>query len=133
LDAFLLFSEVMTIAYARGVDAYNVVGSLLAGPYALFFWTEVLLGMVVPFVLLVVPATRRSIPWIGVAAVLAMAGVFLKRLNIILPSFRQLNLDYAPGVSLGRYLGFVSPFTNGPVYVPTLVEIAITIGVLAGV
>src|SRR5690606_24640132 len=109
LDAFLLFSELMTIGYAQGVNEFNVVGALLTGSFAPFFWAEVVLGLLVPFVLLVVPATRRSAGWVGLAAALAMGGVFLKRLNIILPSFQSLNLDYAPGVSLGRYLGFVSP------------------------
>jgi dimethyl sulfoxide reductase membrane subunit len=133
LDFFLLFSELMTISYARGVEAFGVVEDLLIGPYASFFWTEILLGMVAPFLLLVIPATRRSMTWIGLASFLAMGGVFLKRLNIILPSFQRLNIDYIPGVSLGRYAGFVNPFTNQPAYFPTWVEVAITVGVLAGV
>jgi molybdopterin-containing oxidoreductase family membrane subunit len=133
LDFFLLFSELLTVSYARGVEEFGVVAALLNGPYAVYFWVEVLLGMIAPFVVLVIPATRRSTAWIGMASFLAMGGVFLKRLNIILPSFQNLNLDYAPGVSLGRYAGFVSPFTKEPAYWPTLVEVAITIGVLAGV
>ncbi|MEX2162111.1 MAG: NrfD/PsrC family molybdoenzyme membrane anchor subunit [Anaerolineales bacterium] len=133
LDAFLLFSELMTISYARGVDAFNVVSELLTGRYAPFFWGEVLVGLVIPFLILVLPYTRRSIQWIGLASGLAMVGVFLKRMNIILPSFQNLNLDYAPGVSLGRYTQFASPFTNQPTYMPTWVEIMITVGVLAGV
>jgi dimethyl sulfoxide reductase membrane subunit len=133
LDFFLLGSELLTLSYARGVEAFAIVRELVVGSFAGFFWVEILLGVVVPFVLLVLPATRRSPAWVGLAGFLAMAGVFLKRLNIILPSFGELNLSYAPGVSLGRYEAFASPFSMQPGYTPTAVEVLVTLGVLAGV
>jgi dimethyl sulfoxide reductase membrane subunit len=133
LDFFLLASELLTISYARGVEAFAIVREMMLGSYAPFFWVEILLGVALPFLLLVLPATRRSPAWIGLASFLAMAGVFLKRINIILPSFSQLNVPFAPGVALGRYDATLSPFTMQPTYTPTLVEVAITLGVLAGV
>ena len=133
VDGFFLFSEMATLAYAGGTDASGVVSSMLSGKFATLFWIEVLAGVLLPFVLLVLPATSKSKNWIGLASVLAMVAVFLKRLQIILPSFEKINLDWAPGVSMGKYTPYVSPFTTTPGYMPTLPEIAITVGVLAGV
>ncbi len=133
VDGFFLFCEMATLSYAGGTDAAEVVASMLYGKFAVLLWIEVLGGVILPFILLVLPGTAKSKTWIGVASALAMGAVFLKRLNIILPSFEKINLDWAPGVSLGRYTQYVSPFTTTPNYLPTLPEITITIGVLAGV
>lgn len=133
VDIFLFLSDLVTIGYAGGTDAGRVVNELVVGSHAPFFWAEILGGVVLPFLLLVLPATRRSKTWIGVAAALAMVGVYLKRVNIILPAFEKINVDYAPGVSLGRYTEYTSPFTTAPNYAPTLPELIITVGVFAGV
>jgi molybdopterin-containing oxidoreductase family membrane subunit len=133
VDLFFLFSDLATVAYAGGTDAAGVVSSLLVGKFAPILWLEIVLGMIVPFVLLVLPATRSSKTWVGVASVLAIVAVFLKRLNIILPAFENINVDWAPGVSLGRYVPYASPFTTTPTYLPTWPEIVTTVGVLAGV
>jgi molybdopterin-containing oxidoreductase family membrane subunit len=133
VDIFLFLSELLTIGYAGGIDADRVARDLISGSHAPFFWVEIFGGVVLPFLLLVLPATRRSKAWVGVASALAMIGVFLKRVNIILPPFEKVNIDYTPGVSLGRYSEYVSPFTTSPIYEPTLPEVVITIGVFAGV
>lgn len=133
VDIFLFLSDLVTIGYAGGTKADRVVQELVSGSHAPFFWAEIIGGVLLPFLLLVLPATRRSKTWVGVAAALAMVGVFLKRVNIILPAFEKINVNYAPGVSTGRYSEFVSPFTTAPSYAPTLPELIITIGVFAGV
>lgn len=133
LDFFLLFSELMTLNYAQGVESFAWVEALTSGRFAAFFWVEVLLGVLVPFVILVAPKLRTSTTWIAVASVLSLIGVYLKRVNIILPSFENVNIDYAPGVSLGRYTDYVSPFSNQPLYTPTWVEVTITVAAVAGV
>jgi dimethyl sulfoxide reductase membrane subunit len=133
LDAFLLFSELVTLTYARGIEEFTIANLMLTGPFAVFFWIEVLAGVLLPFVILLVPSLRRSPMWVSVAGLLAMFGVLLKRVNIIAPSFQHLNIDYAPGVSTGRLVELAGPFTNQPVYSPTWVEYMIVIGVLGGV
>jgi molybdopterin-containing oxidoreductase family membrane subunit len=133
IDIFLFLSDLVTIGYAGGTDADRVVSELVSGSHAPFFWAEIIGGVIVPFILLLLPATRRSKTWVGIASALALVGVFLKRLNIILPAFEKINVDYAPGVSLGQFTEYVSPFTTTPTYIPTLPEVVITIGVFAGV
>jgi len=133
VDIFLFLSDILTIGYAGGTGADRVVKDLVSGSHAPLFWFEIIGGVIIPFLLLVLPATRKSKSWIGVAAALALVGVYLKRVNIILPAFLKINVNYAPGVSIGRYSEYTLPFTTTPTYTPTLPELIITIGVFAGV
>lgn len=138
LDAFLLFCELFTIGYAGNNGASNVASLLFSGSLAPIFLSEILLGVVVPFILLVLPQTRRSPAWVGLAGFLAMAGVFEKRMSIILPSFLQINIPFQPGVSTGEFVPTANFFTASqssfaviPSYLPTSTEIAITLGILS--
>ncbi|NLC77840.1 MAG: hypothetical protein GX750_09530, partial [Clostridia bacterium] len=112
---------------------------ILTGKLAPLLWIELIVGMVVPFLILINKSTRRSPGWIAGAGFLVMVAVFLKRINIILPGFLVLNMPDRPGVSTGRFIESTGqyfeagqfPFASVAAYTPTLHEIVITVGALA--
>ena len=90
---------------------------LVAGPLAEPFWiVRVLLGLVIPLFIVTMPMTRTP-AWLGVAGVLALAGVFVDRYLFVMA-------------------GQISPITAGAgtvsdpyaSYSPTIVEITIMLG-----
>lgn len=84
---------------------------LLAGTWeSWLFGGELLIGVVLPVVLVVVPWSRYSPTGIGMAAGMAAAGLALNRLNV--------------GI-----FGYVRD--AGAVYVPSLIEWAVSLGVIA--
>ena len=133
IDLFLLFCDLLTMVYGEGAGGLAALRIMFSGGYAVMFWVQVLLCMVLPFVLLALKDTRSSIKIIGLASLLAVVGVFLKRVIIILPAFQGLNVNYAPGVSTGRFAIDANSFTSAPTYFPTWVEIVIATSAIAGV
>ena len=82
---YFTFSETLTGAYSGTTEDLSIVTTLLAGPYAPLFWLFVVAGVIVPIALVAVPG-RRALERVVAAAVLAVVGMWLKRLLIVLPS-----------------------------------------------
>jgi Ni/Fe-hydrogenase subunit HybB-like protein len=84
---------------------------LLRGSWESWFWAvEVLVAAVLPVVLLAVPRTRNSPVGVGAASLCAVVGLFWNRLNVgVFGYFRDA----------------------GEIYVPSLVEWALSLGVIA--
>ncbi len=93
--------------------------ALVSGPLAIPFWVRFLAGLVVPLVLIALPATR-TVAGTGIAAGLVFVGVFVDRLLFV--SVGQI----IPTTAVG---GVVSePYVA---YMPSLVEISIVVGAFA--
>lgn len=93
--------------------------ALVSGPLAWQFWgVRVALGLVVPLVLVTLPATRTPAGTFA-AAGLAMVGVFTDRLTFV--SAGQIAPTSASGV-------VATPWAT---YTPTLVEVGVIIGATA--
>ena len=127
-DAFLLVAEILTTLLSGSPDHVNQLEIVLFGRLAPLFWTEVLLGVVVPFALLSQRHLRAKPAVLAVASVLAVIGVFFKRINILLSSEFEPLVDLAPGIPGGRP---GQPFTAHEVYIPTWVEWGVLIGMAA--
>jgi Ni/Fe-hydrogenase subunit HybB-like protein len=82
---YFTFSELLTAGYVRTHEEASFVTVLLEGSFAPAFWSFLVIGLLVPIGLSVLPATRR-VPFLVVAASLAVAGMWLKRLLITLPT-----------------------------------------------
>ena len=93
---YFLFSELLTVTFAKEPAGLHVFGMMVAGQYALVFWVNLVLGLLVPLILLVVPKTRTE-SGIGVAAALVVLGVLAERWNIVITSLFHRNLPYPPG------------------------------------
>jgi molybdopterin-containing oxidoreductase family membrane subunit len=105
----LTLIEFVSVSYGGDPDIAANYNLLVAGNLAPLFWGQLLLGVVVPFVLLVWFSQNRTA--VVAAAVLAILGVFVAKLDLLVA-------------------GQAVPFLGQPTaYAPTLVEVG---GVLGG-
>jgi dimethyl sulfoxide reductase membrane subunit len=132
VEAFLVFSEVLTAAYpGAGFEAEPVM-RLLTGEYAPFFGFEVAAGLAIPFVLLAVRRWRADVRIVAVASVLAVLGIYVHRLNIVLNGLSYVTVPYPPGVSIGTAQPEgVSSFVLVQFYYPNLIEHLIALGIVS--
>jgi molybdopterin-containing oxidoreductase family membrane subunit len=132
IDLFLLFAEVLTAVASNVADHKDQVMLLLNGNLAGFFWPEVILGGLVPLAIFALPQTRRNTGLLGLASILALAGVLLKRISIMMASMSLPLIDLAPGQPFGR---FVEPgdrfWLQLGEYAPTWVEWSVAAGIVA--
>jgi Ni/Fe-hydrogenase subunit HybB-like protein len=90
----------------------GAVDAMLTGTwFALSFWIEIGLGLLLPLVLLMMPEVRRSRGALAVACSLIVAGVLLHRLNVAVIGLRVRHWE---------------------TYYPSLGEVGITLGITAG-
>jgi dimethyl sulfoxide reductase membrane subunit len=128
VDAFLLGVEVLTVYTSRVPYHTEPLDVLLTGAFAPVFWTEVTLGVVVPFIVFATPRLRARQTLLLVAAALAIMGVFFKRISILMPGLYEPLVGKVPGTPGGRA---GQPFSASPAYAPTWVEYAVVVGILA--
>lgn len=124
VDAFLLFAEILTTYTSRVPDHIEQLDSLLTGRLAPVFWVEVVLGVLVPFGLFASRLRERR-KWVVAAAMLALLGVFFKRINIVMTSMFSPLVGLAPGIPGGRP---GQEFRPDPIYIPTWVEAGVLLG-----
>ena len=130
VSAFFTGAEFLTASYPGSPEA-AAVDRLLVGIYAPLFWFEVLVGLGVPFAILVTRRLRTRPGWVALAAVIAILGIFVHRLNLILNGLSFATIDHPPGLSIGVAQGGGSSFALSYWYVPTVIEWLVVAGVLA--
>ena len=97
---------------------YEAMMALLSGPYAVNFWFgEITLGLVVPFVT-ILAVRARNVPAMAIASAASIIGIFFMRYDLVLvgqivPVFHEYN-----------FVDFPHLFS----YTPTLHEWMITLG-----
>jgi molybdopterin-containing oxidoreductase family membrane subunit len=142
VDFFFLLAEMVTRLYpaAEGEVAPALV--LLTGRLAPLFWIEVILGLLIPFVMLVIKDWRKLMPVVAVASALGVVGIFLKRFNLLMVAFDTPYETFPAGISAGQFLPDLAglsyvqapnagQFMTSVPYSPALIEILIVIGLLA--
>jgi Ni/Fe-hydrogenase subunit HybB-like protein len=77
------------------------------------FLVEMVFGVIVPWIMLLIPVVRRSRRWLFTASTFIVCGVALNRVNVFLVSFQPPYAQYA--------------------YFPAVGEIAITAGLIAAI
>lgn len=134
VDAFFIGCEVLTMAYpgAAGADTLAIMTSGVTAP---FFWFEIVIGLLIPFCILVFAKNRQRTGLVVFASVCVVVGVFFKRVWLLLTSFTVPNVYGAPGISSGSS---ASVHASGSdiwalvgAYAPTMVEIAVVVGVVS--
>ena len=81
-DLFLVGSDLIVLSISHS-DAQAAAHLILAGKFSpLFLIVENLLGKIVPFIILVVPRFR-SLPWVIVASILVVIGIFFMRYVVV--------------------------------------------------
>lgn len=137
VDLFLMFVELLTTYWPSGEAGMVYFDALLSGPFAWSLWYEILIGGLVPLLILAIPRARKSAPAVVIASVLLMTGIIAKRINLIMPGLYYPNMANGPGIPLGTIppdAGVPFPehvFAFVGTYTPTMIEIAIVVGILA--
>ena len=86
---------------------------------SIWFWVEIVIGVIVPVILFALPKVRKSVGGLFVGSTLAIIGVFMNRFNATLTA-QEVN----------RFT--VATVTEAASYTPAWQEYAIQFGVLAG-
>ncbi len=83
-DLFLIFSDILVLLTAdtEAREAAMLILTLDFSP--LFLGGELFLGSLVPLALLILPATRRRLGWITVAATCVMIGIYFMRYIMVI-------------------------------------------------
>ena len=131
VDLYFFGCDLLTAAYPQSSGA-EVAGMLISGPLAPFFWGEIVV-CVVAAVICFTPSLRKP-GTVVVASILAIVGIFFKRVQIIIGGFQIANID-APSVMTQYTItnwdaGMVSAY-QGLVYAPTAIEFGVALGVIA--
>jgi molybdopterin-containing oxidoreductase family membrane subunit len=141
VDVFFLAAEMLTQTYP-GAPEGAPAQVLLTGRLAPLFWTEVLFGILVPFVILAVRKWRQNVNLVALASILAIGGILIKRFNLVSAGYAYPFAHLPSGVRVGQSLPDVGGthsvwvFNSGPfqlswTYSPAPVEVAIVVGMLA--
>jgi dimethyl sulfoxide reductase membrane subunit len=131
VEAFFVLSEMLTAAYPGAPFEGDPALRLLVGPYAPLFWFEVIVGLGLPFVLLAIPRLRADPRVVAVAAVIAIIGIYVHRMNIVLNGLSFSPIGLPPGVSTGVHEAGQGSFAMTYWYVPSPVEWLVGAGIVA--
>ena len=131
VDLYFFGCDLLTEGFPNTAAGNEVVGMLVSGPLAPFFWTEVV-GCALAAVVCFVPKLRTN-PLLVVASLLAIAGIFCKRVQLLVGGFQIANLDLPGAVTqytvTGWEQGLVGAY-SGMVYWPAPIEWGVALGVL---
>lgn len=137
VDAYLVFSEILTMYYPGEEGVRHELNEMLMGSMAPYFWGEVILGFVIPLAILLFKKNREKTGLVIFSSVLIIIGVFFKRVWLVLTSFIHPNVAGAPGITLGSYTPSESPnvfpdfWTLYGQYAPSFIELTIAVGMIA--
>ena len=135
IDAFFVGCEVLTVAYPQAAGGAALLGEMFSGSTALFFWGEILIGLIIPFCILVFAKNRQKTGLVIISSVCVVVGVFFKRVWLLFTSFIHPNIYGAPGISSGSteaaHASGTSIWATVGAYAPTWVEIVVVVGVIS--
>lgn len=137
VDAYFVFSEILTMFYPQEESVMLILNEMLKGSMALFFWGEVILGFMIPLAILLFSKNRQKTGLVIFSSVLVVIGVFFKRVWLLFTSFIHPHVEGAPGITLGKFIPSEAPnvfpdfWTTHGQYAPTLIEIMIIVGMIA--
>lgn len=131
VDLYFFGCDLLTEAFPGG-EGLHVFEMLTSGPLAPFFWTEII-GCILCAVVCFVPSLRRNGLIVG-AALLAIVGIFCKRVQLLVGGFQIPNLDYPGAVTemtVTNWEAGMSGAFEGLVYWPEPLEFGVVLGVVA--
>lgn len=135
VDGYMVGCEVLTMAYPGTEGAAALLAEMTSGSMAPFFWIEVIVGVFAPCLILAFAKNRRRPGIVALASAGVLAGVFCKRIWLLLGSFVYPNVAGAPGLISGssstQGVEGVHGWTVVSSYAPTLPEVLIVAGVFA--
>jgi molybdopterin-containing oxidoreductase family membrane subunit len=132
VDLFFVGCDYITVLWGN-VPADRAALDLVlpGGPWSWLFWVEWIVGGVAPLLVLLVPRLRSLPGSLGIAAFLAVAGVYIFRVELVVIGFINPLTQFPPGNALGTYNPARTSFQLVGRYSPTWVEYGIIIGLVA--
>jgi len=129
---YLLAAERLPHAWADHFGFWAITESFLIGESA-YFWLWTVVGGALPLGLLAIPSLRKRVSVIVTAGALAVFGTMFEGIRLVFTGYEVANIDAAPGISLGgTYAGVGTDiWATAGTYTPTLVEIVVTLGIIA--
>ena len=130
VDLYFFGCDLLTSGFPEAEGA-EIVAMLVSGPLAPFFWVEVV-GCALAAVMAFVPKLRTN-PLVVVASLLAIVGIFCKRVQLLVGGFQIPNLDLSTVMTSSTVTHWEAGMQGayqGMVYAPTLLELGVTLGVL---
>ena len=126
---YLTIGEYLTIGYKMETEEKHLLTLLMLGKNALWFWTFVIAGLVVPAILIVL-RRGRTIPRIITAAVLINVAMWIKRFVIVIPSIQVPLMPFEFGsytptwvewsITGAAFAGFILIFTVASKFIPLI-------------
>ncbi len=110
---YFTFSEYLTGIFGSEPHEMHIILYKFTGPYAIFFWGMILCNFIIPVILLGFKRFK-TITGILFASIAVVIGMWLERLNIVVPSLANPRIELP--------IGF---------YFPSIVEWALFIGGIA--
>ncbi|WP_350454561.1 NrfD/PsrC family molybdoenzyme membrane anchor subunit [Slackia heliotrinireducens] len=133
VDAFFIGCEVLTMAYPGAGEAV-ALSEMLSGDTAVFFWFEIICGLLIPFLVLASPKRREKRSMIVLASALIVLGVACKRVWLLFTSFIHPNIYGGLGITTGTFAAQSDPAGMWALtgsYLPTVPECLVTVGVIS--
>lgn len=130
VDLYFFGCDLLTSAFPEGSGA-EVVEMLVSGPLAFFFWAEIA-SCVIAAVICFVPSLRKS-GLVVVASLLAIVGIFCKRVQLLVGGFQLPNIDLPSvmtSLTVTNWQDGMAGAYEGMVYAPSPMELGIVLGVI---
>jgi molybdopterin-containing oxidoreductase family membrane subunit len=129
---YLLAAERLPHAWAEHFEFWAITSSFLIGDTT-FFWLWTVVGGAVPLAMLAVPQLRKRVSVIFTASALAVFGTLFEGVRLVFTGYEVANIDLPPGISVGGTYSGISTdiWATAGAYTPTLVEVAVTLGIVA--
>ena len=128
VDLYFFGCDLLTSGFPEAEGA-EIVAMLVSGSLAPFFWVEVV-GCALAAVMAFVPKLRTN-PLVVVASLLAIVGIFCKRVQLLVGGFQIPNLDLSTVMTSSTVTHWEAGMAGayqGMVYVPTILELGVTLG-----
>lgn len=116
-DLFMIYltvTEYLTSAWTAETADVQYIASVLTGAYAPYFWFMIVGGFILPALIIALPQTR-TLGFIVVGGLFALAGMWIERYLFVVPSLAVPELPYPTGI-----------------FVPSWEDISMTAAGLAG-
>lgn len=130
VDLYFFACDLLTSGFPGGAGS-EVVAMLTSGPLAPFFWFEIL-ACAVAVVICVVPRLRTD-GLLIVGSILAIAGIFCKRVQLLVGGFQIPNIEFAAVAdqyTVTNWGNGMDAAYSGLVYWPTGIEWMVALGVV---
>jgi molybdopterin-containing oxidoreductase family membrane subunit len=115
---YFTFSEYLTGVFCSHPHEMHIILYKFTGPYAIFFWGMVICNFIIPVIFLGFKRLK-TITGILIASIAIVIGMWLERLNIVVPSLANPRMDLPIGIYIpsvvewALFLGGISVFILG--------------------